>query len=219
MIKRRTKKIPPSLSSSQVVMRVIIAGVLIFSLIFVGLLLNHWYLYTHSETPSKLTSVQSPSFPPPEPKPSSTPGGIQNEPEKNTPLTFYDQLTNRKEQSELTEISPSTSEKTSAGVTGSEALSSTTSSLPEEKSVNKKMGYTVQIGSFQNLESAEKVIEWLKQKGFSPSLTKVSLPNGTTWHRVRIENCSSREEAEEVVQKAKEIGKLEPMIISSEKQN
>ena len=128
MIKRRTKKIPPSLSSSQVVMRVIIAGILIFSLIFLGLLLNHWYLCTHSETPSKVTSVQSPSFSPPEPKPSSTSVGIQNETEKETPLTFYDQLTNRKEQSELTEISPPASEKTSAGVAGYETLSSVSSS-------------------------------------------------------------------------------------------
>ena len=79
------------------------------------------------------------------------------------------------------------------------------------------IGYTVQVGSFQSLEYAEGIVNALQKKGYSPSLATVSLPNGKTWHRVRIGNCNSREEAEILAQKLKESDNFEPMIISPRK--
>jgi cytoskeletal protein RodZ len=211
MQRRRTRRIPKSLSSSQVVVRVLIAGVVILLLVFIALLVNHRYLLTHSKGPDVVVSSSPPQAQPPQPKsePSPAPSALPAEAKPDTPLTFYDSLVH-KETPDLTtssvpsEPKPATRSETVPAQEGKGAAEGTA-------------GYTVQVGSFQSLDIAEGIVESLKKKGYAPSLATVSLPNGKTWHRVRIGNCNSREEAEVLVQKLKEGGNFEPMIISPEK--
>ena len=112
-----------------------------------------------------------------------------------------------------------TPDSTSSSVPSEPKAATRSETVPtqEGKGAGEGTGYTVQVGSFQSLDYAEGIVESLKKKGYSPSLATVSLPNGKTWHRVRIGNCNSREEAEILVQKLKEGGNFEPMIISPEK--
>ena len=209
MRSQRTRRTPKSLSFSQVVARVLIASAMIFLLIFIAILVNHWYLYTHSNGPAKIVSSAHPKLQPqPKSELSPAPSAPPAEAKQDTPLTFYDSLVH-KETPDLTSSSVPSEPK---AVTLSETVPT-----QEGKGVGEGTGYTVQVGSFQSLDYAEGIVESLKKKGYSPSLATVSFPNGKTWHRVRIGNCNSREEAEVLVQKLKEGGNFEPMIISPEK--
>jgi cell division protein FtsN len=179
---------------------------MIFLLVFIAILVNHWYLYTHSKEPAKIVSSAHPeSQPQPKSEPSPDPSEPSAETKPDTPLTFYDSLVNKE-----------TTDLTSSTVPPEPKLSETVPTQ-EGKGTGEGTGYTVQVGSFQSLDYAEGIVESLKKKGYSPSLATVSFPNGKTWHRVRIGNCNSREEAEVLVQKLKEGGNFEPMIISPEK--
>jgi hypothetical protein len=202
MRRQRTRRTPKSLSFSQVVARVLIAGVVILFLVFIALLVNHRYLFTHSKGPDVIVSSAPPQAQAqPKSEPSPAPSEPSAESKPDTPLTFYDNLVNNK-----------TTDLTNSPVPP-EPKPSGTVPTPEGGTA----GYTVQVGSFQSLDYAEGIVESLKKKGYSPSLATVSFTNGKTWHRVRIGNCNSREEAEILVQKLKEGGNFEPMIISPEK--
>ena len=205
--RRRTKRIPKSLSSSQIGVRVLIAGVVIFLLVFIAILINHWYLYTHSKRPAEIvSSVHPPSQPQPKSELAPAPSESSVESKPDTPLTFYDSLV----QKETPDLTPSSASP--------EPIATPLETVSKEgRDVREDIGYTVQVGSFQSLEYAEGIVEALKKKGYSPSLATVSLPNGKTWHRVRIGNCNSREEAEILAQKLKEGDNFEPMIIAPQK--
>ena len=206
MRSQRTRRIPKSLSFSQVVTRVLIAGVVIFLLVFIVILVNHWYLYTHSHGPAKIVSSAHPKLQPqPKSEPSPAPSAPPAEATQDTPLTFYDSLVHKE-----------TPDSTISSVPSEPKAATLSETVPTQEGKGAG-GYTVQVGSFQSLDYAEGIVESLKKKGYSPSLATVSFPNGKTWHRVRIGNCNSREEAEVLVQKLKEGGNFEPMIISPEK--
>jgi hypothetical protein len=206
MRRQRTRRTPKSLSFSQVVARVLIASAIIFLFVFIAILVNHWYLYTRSHEPAKIVSSAHPKQQPqPKTEPSLAPSAPTTEAKQDTPLTFYDSLVQK-------ETPDSESSSVPSAATPSETVPT-----QEGKSAGEGTGYTVQVGSFQSLDYAEGIVESLKKKGYSPSLATVSFPNGKTWHRVRIGNCNSREEAEVLVQKLKEGGNFEPMIISPEK--
>ena len=206
MRRQRTRRTPKSLSFSQVVARVLIASAMIFLFVFIAILVNHWYLYTRSHEPAKIVSSAHPKLQPqPKTEPSLAPSAPPTEAKQDTPLTFYDSL-----------VQKETPDSESSSVPSAATLSETVPT-EEGKSAEEGTVYTVQVGSFQSLDYAEGIVESLKKKGYSPSLATVSFPNGKTWHRVRIGNCNSREEAEVLVQKLKEGGNFEPMIISPEK--
>ncbi len=96
MQRQRTRKIPKSLSFSQVVARVLIASAMIFLLIFIAILVNHWYLYTHSNGPAKIVSSAHPKLQPqPKSEPSPAPSAPAAEAKQDTPLTFYDSLVHK----------------------------------------------------------------------------------------------------------------------------
>ena len=218
MQRPRIRRAPKSLSSSQIAVRVVIAGVVMFLLVFIGILVNHWYLYTHSEAPKEVVSS---SHPPPETESKGelfpAASDAHSEPEKESPLTFYDRLTKDK---------PLDSENIAASPTNGAEQSSQSPAAPQTpvtllpppgEEGKARFGYTVQVGAFQTLQYADEILASLKKQGFSPELSTVYLSNGKTWNRVRVGNFASREEAEAMVQKLKESGKFEPMIISPEK--
>src|SRR4030042_632882 len=153
MRSQRIRRTPKSLSFSQVVARVLIAGVVIFLLVFIAILVNHWYLYTHSSGPAKIVSSAHPKLQPqPKSEPSPAPSAPQTEAKQDTPLTFYDSLVHK-------EAPDSTSSSVS-----SDTLSETVATQ-EGKSEGEVTGYTVQVGSFQSLDYAEGIVESLKKKG------------------------------------------------------
>jgi cell division protein FtsN len=163
-------------------------------------------LYTHSKGPAKIVFSPHPELQPqPKSELSPAPSAPPAEAKQDTPLTFYDSL-----------VQQETPDSTTSSIPSEPNLSEIVPTQ-EEKGAGASTGYTVQVGSFQSLDYAEGIVESLKNKGYSPSLATVSFPNGKTWHRVRIGNCNSREEAEVLVQKLKEGGNFEPMIISPEK--
>jgi Cell division protein len=209
MRSQRARRTPKSLSFSQVAARVLIAGVVLLLLVFIAILVNHWYLYTHSKGPTEIVSSAPPKLSPqPKKELSPAPSASPAEAKPDTPLTFYDSLVHKETPDSI--LSSASSET-------KPAPPSATVPTQEGKGAGENTGYTVQVGSFQSLDYAEGIVESLKKKGYSPSLATIFFPNGKTWHRVRIGNCNSREEAEVLVQKLKEGGNFEPMIISPEK--
>ena len=213
MRSKRARRTPKSLSFSQVVKRVLIAVVVIFILVFIALLVNHRYLHTQSKVPEKAVAS---SYLTQQPQPKKEPSPASSEPsaevKPDTSLTFYENLVNK----QTTDLTPPSVPSEPKAVTPMETAPAQAEKGGEEVTL---AGYTVQVGSFQSLDIAEGIVESFKKKGYSPSLATVSFPNGRTWHRVRLGNCNSREEAEVLVQKIKEGGNFEPMIISPEKGN
>jgi cell division septation protein DedD len=220
MRNQRIRRIPKSLSFSQVVTRVLIAGVVILLLIFIAILVNHRYLCTHSNGPVEIVSSAHPKLQTqPKSEPSPAPSAPPAEAKPDTPLTFYDSLVHKETPDSKNSSVPSEPKAATLSETAPKpaTLSETVPKLEGKGPGEGTPGYTVQVGAFQSLDIAEGIVESLKKKGYSPSLATVSFPNGKTWHRVRIGNCNSRGEAEVLVQKIKETGNFEPMIISPEK--
>ncbi|MCD6353014.1 MAG: SPOR domain-containing protein, partial [Proteobacteria bacterium] len=77
--------------------------------------------------------------------------------------------------------------------------------------------YTVQTASFQQVENAQKMVEALKKKGFSPFITPAQISTGKIWYRVMLGNFSSREEAKRIARKVQDSMDIQPMIISLKK--
>ena len=223
-MKARAKHAPKSLSSSQVSFRVIIVCILVFLIFFVTLYLNHWYLYSHFGTPKSSLSASKNAAP--DAKVPSSKEPPPDSGENTTNLTFYDRLT-RKET--LDSISPSAPSSSGDSLPSSPAAPSAPRTKPGETTPNASLpnssvsaegepapqdtSFTVQVGSFQTLEGAEKVLALLKQQGFEASVSPVNLSNDRTWYRVRIGNFPVREEAEQVTKKLKESGSFEPLIM------
>ncbi|MFH0812556.1 MAG: SPOR domain-containing protein [Pseudomonadota bacterium] len=228
-MKKRAKHAPKSLTSSEVSIRVVIAGVILLLFFFVAIFLNRWYLYSHFNTPETITTFP-PKKSPPNPAIPSPSGEEDALPkvENDTNLTFYDRLTGQ-ESANSNELSvpPSTSEGVPATSQPQSPLQSdqtnattspTNESPPEiAEDVPEDLSYTVQVGSFQSLEHAEKILALLKEQGFEASITSVNLSGGNTWYRVRIGKFPIREEADKVAQKLKENGSFQPMIMPFKK--
>lgn len=211
MRKKKSKTTPKSLSPSQVTLRFFIAGVLIMALIFIALMANRWYLYTHS-TPPENVVVAPP--PPVEPPPSSD---SSPESEDSSDLTFYDRLTQKEPLDPALPVSSADgAEQKHTQPPKGQAISKPKfpdriSSPPQEPMGGR--AYTVQVASFQSLEYARNSLESIKEQGYNASISTVYLPNGKTWHRVRIDNFASREEAEKAAMELKKSGEYEPMIM------
>lgn len=57
---------------------------------------------------------------------------------------------------------------------------------------NNKMRYTLQIGSYQERETADNEVKKMKKKGYAASVVTSALPGKGTWYRVRLGSFSSR---------------------------
>ncbi|MFH1625432.1 MAG: SPOR domain-containing protein [Pseudomonadota bacterium] len=56
-------------------------------------------------------------------------------------------------------------------------------------------GYTLQVGSFQNKEQAEKLANKLKRKGYEVYVVSSNIPMKGVWHRVRVGHFETLQEA------------------------
>jgi cell division septation protein DedD len=67
----------------------------------------------------------------------------------------------------------------------------------QELDIEKKEGFTVQIGAFKELERANKALNELNIKGYEPYILPYVNSLGTNWYLVRIGKFNTREEARE----------------------
>jgi cell division septation protein DedD len=67
----------------------------------------------------------------------------------------------------------------------------------QEPDIEKKEGFTVQIGAFKEIERANKALNELNMKGYEPYILPYVNSLGTSWYLVRIGKFNTREEARE----------------------
>ena len=65
-----------------------------------------------------------------------------------------------------------------------------------DKRIQAKKAFTIQVGSFKKKSDALMLASRLKQKGYDAYLEYLALPGKDIWHRVRIGSYMSRREAE-----------------------
>lgn len=69
--------------------------------------------------------------------------------------------------------------------------------------------YTVQLGSFQNIDAAYNLEKKLLSKGYPCFVIKAAIPKKGTWYRVRVGTFQSKDKAVAYAEKLKNIEKLE----------
>jgi cell division septation protein DedD len=69
--------------------------------------------------------------------------------------------------------------------------------LGKELGVDKKVGFTVQVGAFKEIERANRALNELNIKGYEPYVLPYVNSLGTNWYLVRIGRFNTREEARE----------------------
>ena len=69
--------------------------------------------------------------------------------------------------------------------------------------------YTVQLGSFQNIDAAYALEKKLLAKGYPCFVIKSAIPNKGTWYRVRVGTFKTKDKAADYAKKLKNIEKLE----------
>lgn len=69
--------------------------------------------------------------------------------------------------------------------------------LEKELVLDKKGGFTVQIGAFKEIERANRALSELSIKGYEPYILPYVNSLGTNWYLVRIGMFNTREEARE----------------------
>jgi cell division protein FtsN len=71
-----------------------------------------------------------------------------------------------------------------------------------ETSTNPYIGkYTIQLGSYQNLEDAKNFAEGFVIKGYDPIINKVEIPGKGEWYRVSIGTFESKAQAQQYIEK------------------
>jgi len=69
--------------------------------------------------------------------------------------------------------------------------------------------YTVQLGSFQNIDAAYNLEKKMQAKGYPSFVIKAAIPKKGTWYRVRVGTFQNKEKAVAYAEKLKSIEKLE----------
>jgi len=69
--------------------------------------------------------------------------------------------------------------------------------------------YTVQLGSFQNIDAAYNLEKKMQAKGYPSFVIKAAIPKKGTWYRVRVGTFQNKEKAVAYAEKIKSIEKLE----------
>jgi len=214
-MKKKPNPTPKSLSSNQIVTRGIIAVTIL--LLFAGFtfLVTDVYFHTQSHDPLEPSDASLQDI-----------VGSRNKQEKaddpsdDVNLTFYERLSEGNTysaKSPSTPASDSQQKPSPAPVQEKKvevAPSDSNTSLERTERQNSPVYYSVQVGSFQNLEAARRLLKTLQREGFSPSITPVHFPEGATWYRVRVGNSLLRSEAEKLAQLLKKKGDYQPLVVS-----
>jgi cell division septation protein DedD len=78
-----------------------------------------------------------------------------------------------------------------------ESISEEQADVEQELVVDKKEGFTVQIGAFTEIERANRAVSELNIRGYEPYILPYVTSLGTNWYLVRIGKFKTREEARE----------------------
>ena len=225
-MRKRAKHAPKSLTTSQISLRVVIIAFVIFLIFCTAFYLNHRDLTSRFQGKDKSAALQESSSETrvevPSPTQPKTTGSEGNS--DSTSFTFYDSLTGKEPaDSHAPTGSFGTNEARNtpaplpvpspSGPGESKSSSENGSVVPINGSTSTDLNFTVQVGSFQSLESAERVLALLREQGFQPTVSPVTLANDKTWYRVRIGSFPVREDAERVMKNLKESQKLDPLIL------
>ena len=81
--------------------------------------------------------------------------------------------------------------------------------IPEFPKTDPGGKYTVQLGSFQNINTAYQLEKSLNAKGYPSFVIKAVIPERGTWYRVRVGTFSNKEKAAEYAKKIQNKEKLE----------
>jgi len=87
-------------------------------------------------------------------------------------------------------------------------------SKPEFPKTDPGGKYTVQLGSFQNIDTAYKLEKSLNQKGYPTFVIKAVIPEKGTWYRVRVGTFNDKEKALDYAEKIKIKEKLDSTQIT-----
>ncbi|MGI9534748.1 MAG: SPOR domain-containing protein [Thermodesulfobacteriota bacterium] len=82
-------------------------------------------------------------------------------------------------------------------------------SIPEFPKTDPGGKYTVQLGSFQNIDTAYKLEKSLNEKGYPSFVVKAVIPEKGTWYRVRVGTFNNKDKASDYAEKIKNKEKLE----------
>ena len=82
-------------------------------------------------------------------------------------------------------------------------------SIPEFPKTDPGGKYTVQLGSFQNIDTAYKLEKSLNEKGYPSFVIKAAIPEKGTWYRVRVGTFNNKDKARDYAEKIKSKEKLE----------
>jgi len=89
-------------------------------------------------------------------------------------------------------------EKPSSSSPPSQALPKQPLSTTVKTTGNSKIRYTLQIGSYQERETADSEVKKITKKGYAASVVTSELAGKGTWYRVRLGSFSSRAAAEKL---------------------
>jgi len=82
-------------------------------------------------------------------------------------------------------------------------------SKPDFPDTDQDGKYTVQLGSFQNIDAAYTLEKKLQSKGYPCFVIKAAIPKKGTWYRVRVGTFKTKEKAVAYAEQLKNIEKLE----------
>jgi cell division septation protein DedD len=83
---------------------------------------------------------------------------------------------------------------------------------PEKKTESPPAAFTIQTAAFKDSKIAGRTVEGLKKKGYPAYVSPSEIPGKGVWYRVRVGGFSSREEAQNVLDRLKK-EKLKPMVV------
>jgi cell division protein FtsN len=136
----------------------------------------------------------------------SQPGTMAGEPEPPTPeapykpqdFTFYKSLGNSAEPAPKLEPP---------------RVPAASAPKPTERATTApRKSYTVQIGSFQDRKSADRLAAKVRRYRYTVSVTRVVLPDSAVRYRVRIGSFTKREDALKLAETLKRVEKLQPFV-------
>lgn len=97
-----------------------------------------------------------------------------------------------------------------------EAEALQTTQVTQVASVTKKGKFAVQVGSYPNPEEANAVLGRWKKKGYSAFVQTGEIPEKGTWYRVRIGRYSTKQEAQDFLEKLKKREKIAGIVVSQD---
>lgn len=215
-MKKKPSPTPRSLSFSQIVTRAFIAAIILLLFSASAFLITKIYFQSQTHNSSA-----------PSDAPLQQLAGSQNrsegveEPADDVNLTFYERLSERNTHSPESFSTPaggSQPELLHAPAQEKKMESAPLDSKSSEQLTEgqiRPVPYSVQVGSFQNLEAAQRMLKELKQQGFSPFIAPVHLSEGGTWYRVRIGNSLARNDAEKIAEEIRKKGEFQPLVVTA----